>query len=85
MIAEYANGSLSKEYVYSGSQLLATIAGTTTTYHNRDHLSVRQNTNASGSGVGRQGHFPFGGELVLREHDDEVAVHQLRTGHRVGQ
>jgi len=23
-------------------------------------LSVRQNTNASGSGVGRQGHFPFG-------------------------
>src|SRR5207249_1754153 len=60
VIAEYANGSLSKEYVYSGSQLLATIAGTTTTYHHPDHLSVRQNTNASGSGVGRQGHFPFG-------------------------
>ena len=60
MIAEYANGSLSKEYVYSGSQLLATLAGTTTTYHHPDHLSVRQNTNASGSGVGRQGHFPFG-------------------------
>ncbi len=49
MIAEYANGSLSKEYVYSGSQLLATIAGTTTTYHHPDHLSVRQNTNASGA------------------------------------
>jgi len=60
VIAEYANGSLSKEYVYSGSQLLATIAGTITTYHHPDHLSVRQNTNASGSGVGRQGHFPFG-------------------------
>jgi RHS repeat-associated protein len=60
VIAEYANGSLSKEYVYSGAQLLATIAGATTTYHHADHLSVRISTNASGSKIGDQGHFPFG-------------------------
>jgi len=60
VIAEYANGSLSKEYVYSGLQLVATVSGGTTTYYHTDHLSVRMSTNASGSKVGDQGHFPFG-------------------------
>jgi len=64
--AEYANGTLSKEYIYSGSQLLATIAGSTTTYHHLDHLSVRMSTNASGSKVGEQGHFPFGESWYLK-------------------
>jgi RHS repeat-associated protein len=66
VIAEYANGSLSKEYVYSGAQLLATIAGSTTTYHHADHLSVRLSTNASGTKVGDQGHFPFGETWYLK-------------------
>jgi RHS repeat-associated protein len=66
VIAEYANGSLSKEYVYSGAQLLATIAGSTTTYHHADHLSVRLSTNASGTKIGDQGHFPFGETWYLK-------------------
>jgi RHS repeat-associated protein len=72
VIAEYASGaapgSPSKEYIYSGSQLIATIAGTTTTYQLSDHLSVRANTDTSGNilkdgqgnDIGSQGHFPFG-------------------------
>jgi RHS repeat-associated protein len=57
-----------REYIYSGSALLASIEGSTTTYHHQDHLSVRacpersrrMNTNTSGSAVGQQGHYPFG-------------------------
>src|SRR6267143_1505833 len=60
VIAEYQNGSPTKEYVYSGGTLLATIAGTTTTYHHPDHLSVRVTTDSSGNEIGEQGHFPFG-------------------------
>lgn len=60
VVAEYANGSLSKEYVYSGGSLLATIAGSTTTYHNQDQLSVRLSTDSTGSVVSQQGHYPFG-------------------------
>ncbi|MGH9555531.1 MAG: hypothetical protein ACRD2Y_06880 [Terriglobales bacterium] len=42
VVAEYVNWALSKEYVYSGSSLLATIAaGGATTYHHPDHLSTR--------------------------------------------
>jgi len=44
-IAEYVNGANvtapSTEYIYAGSQLLVTIAGSTTTYHHPDHLSNR--------------------------------------------
>jgi hypothetical protein len=36
VIAEYVNSSLSKEYVYSGGTLLATSAGSTTTYNQPD-------------------------------------------------
>lgn len=59
-IAEYANGGLSKEYIYAGSTLLATIAGTSTTYHHPDHLSDRAETDATGTPVRSFGHFPYG-------------------------
>jgi RHS repeat-associated protein len=64
VIAEYSLGanpsSPSKEYVYSGGQLIATVDPTTTKYHLRDHLSVRLNIDSSGNIIGEQGHFPFG-------------------------
>ncbi len=53
-------GSPSKEYIYSGSALLATIAGSTTTYHHADHLSVRLTSDTSGTKIGEQAHYPFG-------------------------
>jgi RHS repeat-associated protein len=61
-IAEYVNGSTtpSKEYIYAGSTLLATIAGTSTTYHHPDHLSNRAETDTTGAVVRSAGHFPFG-------------------------
>ncbi len=59
-IVEYVNGSLSKEYIYAGSKLLATIAGTATTYHHPDHLSNRAETDASGNLLRSFGHFPYG-------------------------
>ncbi len=69
VVAEYVNGaapgSPTKEYVYAGAQLLATIASGTTTYHHPDHLSARLNSNASGTKVGDQGHFPFGESWYL--------------------
>jgi RHS repeat-associated protein len=64
VIAEYASGakvnSPTKEYIYSGSALLATISGNTTNYHMGDQLSPRLTTNTSGTVAGQQGHFPFG-------------------------
>jgi RHS repeat-associated protein len=59
-IAEYANGSLSKEYLYAGSSLLATIAGASTTYHHPDHLSIRAETDASGTPINSIGNLPYG-------------------------
>ena len=61
-IAEYVNGSTtpSKEYIYAGGQLLATIAGSATTYHHPDHLSNRAETDAAGTPVRSFGHFPYG-------------------------
>jgi RHS repeat-associated protein len=61
-IAEYVNGATtpSAEYIYSGSQLLATIAGSNTTYHHPDHLSNRAETDASGNRIRTFGQFPFG-------------------------
>jgi RHS repeat-associated protein len=59
-IAEYLNGSLSKEYVYAGSQLLVTIAATGKTYHHPDHLSNRAETDAGGNLVRSAGYLPFG-------------------------
>jgi RHS repeat-associated protein len=62
LIAEYVNGSTtpSKEYIYGGSTLLATIAGTTTTYHHPDHLSNRAETDGTGAVVRSFGSFPYG-------------------------
>ncbi len=64
VIAEYVNGaapaSPSREYIHSGGQLLATLEGGTTTYHQRDHLSVRVTTDAAGTKIGEGGHYPFG-------------------------
>ena len=59
-IAEYVGASLSKEYIYSGGRLLATIAGSTTTYHHPDHLSNRAETDATGNIVRSFNHFPYG-------------------------
>src|SRR6266403_1726835 len=67
-IAEYASGaapsSPSKEYLYAGSQLLATLTGppasATANYHIADHLSPRVTTDSTGTVVGQQAHFPFG-------------------------
>jgi RHS repeat-associated protein len=64
VIAEYENGAASnaptREYIYSGSGLLAKIEGATTNYYLADHLSTRMTTDASGTGIGQQGHYPFG-------------------------
>jgi RHS repeat-associated protein len=64
VIAKYVNGAAptapTKEYIYSGSALLATIAGSTTTYHQAEHLSVRVTTDTSGNVLALQGHYPFG-------------------------
>ena len=51
----------SKEYIYSGGQLLATLdASHNPTYRNPDLLSARLFTDASGNSIGTQGHLPFG-------------------------
>lgn len=60
VLAEYSGGSLQKEYVYSGGRLLATVVGTTTTYHHHDHLSNRVETDATGAVVRGFGELPFG-------------------------
>jgi len=64
VIAEYDNGaavtSPSREYIYSGAQLIATIVGGATTYHHPDHLAVRVSTDSSGNTARTFGHFPFG-------------------------
>jgi RHS repeat-associated protein len=63
-VAEYDNGaapaSPSREYIYSGGQLITTLAGSTTTYHHADHLSVRVSTDTNGNKIGEQGHYPYG-------------------------
>lgn len=69
-ISEYDNGapvnSPSREYIYLAGQLIATIQGTTTTFHHGDHLSVRLSTDGTpgsptyGQIVGEQGHYPYG-------------------------
>jgi RHS repeat-associated protein len=59
-VVEYLNGTVSRENVYAGSQLLATIAAGATTYHHPDHLSDRAESNASGAITRTFGHLPFG-------------------------
>jgi RHS repeat-associated protein len=52
--------SPSREYIYFGNHLIATIQSGSPTYHHQDHLSVRVNTDASGNKIGEQGHYPYG-------------------------
>jgi RHS repeat-associated protein len=69
-IAEYDNGaavnSPSREYIYLGGRLLATVQGATLTYHHSDHLSVRLSTDGTsgsstyGQVISQQGHYPYG-------------------------
>ncbi len=69
MIAEYVNGaapgSPTREYIYSGSRLLAKIEGGVTNYYQADHLSNRVTTDTNGNIVGQQGHYPFGESWYL--------------------
>jgi hypothetical protein len=64
-VAEYVNGTLTKEYVYLGRQLLASYESGTLYYHHSDHLSVRLTTDANGNKVGEQGHYPYGEEWYM--------------------
>ena len=59
-IAEYLNGALSAENIYSGSQLLAVVTPSSTTYYHPDHLSTRAQTDATGAVTLWSGTLPFG-------------------------
>jgi RHS repeat-associated protein len=61
-IAEYLNGSTtpSKEYIYAGSDLLATTTSAGTTYHHADLLSNRAESDSTGATVRTFGYFPYG-------------------------
>jgi RHS repeat-associated protein len=59
-IAEYVNGQISREYLYGGSQMLATVSGGAFTYYHPDLLSNRAETDASGTVTRTFGHFPSG-------------------------
>lgn len=69
-IAEYDNGaapsSPSREFLYSGDDLLATLSGGKTTYHHKDHLSVRLLTDGTtgsptyGQVLTQEGMYPYG-------------------------
>jgi len=69
VIAEYVNGvapaSPTREYVYSGSTLLAKIESSATQYYHADHLSARLMTDSSGTKIGEQGHYSFGESWYL--------------------
>jgi RHS repeat-associated protein len=70
VIAEYVNGaavnSPTREYVYSGSQLVATHEGTSLKFHHQDHLSRRVTSDGTsgsqtyGQKLTESGHFPYG-------------------------
>ncbi|MGH9789206.1 MAG: hypothetical protein ACRD4U_10950 [Candidatus Acidiferrales bacterium] len=64
VIAEYVNGaavgSPTREYIYSGSALVATHEGAALKFHYRDHLSTRVTSDSAGANRTEQGHYPFG-------------------------
>ena len=65
----YSATAPAKEYIYAGSQLLATLdASGTPTYHHPDHLLLRVNTNSSRSIIGtpRRTPTPRGTLMVSR-------------------
>ncbi len=62
VIAEH-NGSTGVslvDYIYSGSRMIARVAGLMTRYLLSDRLSTRLMLDTAGNVVGRQGHLPFG-------------------------
>jgi RHS repeat-associated protein len=60
VIGEWNGTSWTKEYVWLGNTLLATIEGSTIKYHHQDHLSIRATTFTDGMVGEEQGHYPFG-------------------------
>jgi RHS repeat-associated protein len=64
VITEYDNGAVpsspSREYIYSGSALLAKIDSSGTKYYHQDQLSNRVVTDSSGNTLEQLGHYPFG-------------------------
>ena len=95
VIAEYENGAApsapTREYLYAGGLKVATLVSTTATYHLRDHLSVRVNTDSSGTLIGEQGHYPFGDNWYMNstttkemfttyERDPETGTGSAGTG-----
>lgn len=64
VIAEYPSGGVASapnlEYIYSGPRLVATVAGSSITYHHPDHLSNRVETSSSGAVARTYGQLPFG-------------------------
>jgi RHS repeat-associated protein len=64
VIAEYAvsgsSSTLSKEYIYTGGQMVASISGSATSYYHQDHLSNRLVTDSSGTVTEQTGTFPYG-------------------------
>ena len=59
-------GTPTREFTYSGDDLLATVAGGKTTYHHKDPLSVRLTTDGTtgsstfGQVLGQEGAYPYG-------------------------
>jgi RHS repeat-associated protein len=64
VVAEYDNGAAptapSREYVYSGTTLIAKFDSTGTHYYHRDTLSNRLVTDSSGNVSAQLGHYPYG-------------------------
>jgi RHS repeat-associated protein len=64
VIDEYDGGAAvtapTRENIYAGAELIATLQGGGINYYTRDHLSVRKTYDASANLLGQQGHFPFG-------------------------
>lgn len=74
VIAEYSAGVVQKEYVYSGSGLLATLNSSgAATYSHADHLSTRLETTSSGTTTRTYGHYPFGDTWYETETANKLA------------
>jgi RHS repeat-associated protein len=64
VFAEYDNGAAptlpSREYIYSGTRLIAKIDSTGTHYYHKDLVSNRLVTDSSGNVSAQLGHYPYG-------------------------
>ncbi|MBI2677892.1 MAG: hypothetical protein HYX28_03840 [Candidatus Koribacter versatilis] len=63
VLAEYTGAApaLSREYIYAGGSLLATLdSSCTPAYRHMDHLSARLETDAGGNVTRTFGQFPYG-------------------------